>query len=110
MSSVKSIAELEANIERILAEATSFFRDCKADMDDAPHDFQLTEHFAWRARLVAEGMNPALVTAASLIRNSSILDKVDLQAVQLALRRSNAALRLRAFEEWGPSVLHDEGT
>jgi Nucleoside 2-deoxyribosyltransferase len=34
----------------------------------------------------------------------------DLQAIQSAVRRIDAALRLRYLQEWEPEVLHDEGT
>jgi hypothetical protein len=61
-----------------------------------------------RAKATARRLDAVFVRAASLIRQSPMLGDVDMQAAQRALRRANAALRLRAFEEWGPSVLHDE--
>jgi len=121
MSSVKAIADLESQLENARAEAERFFGDCEAaggnGQDDivledalARYDFDLPDALARRARELSARFNAVLVRVVALLRQSPMFGNADVQALQLAVRRINAALRFRLFEEWGPEVLHDEGT
>lgn len=50
----------------------------------------------------------ALVRVAALVHQSSMFGNVDFQAITLAVRRINAALRLKLFQQWESEVLYDE--
>src|SRR5579859_100520 len=102
MPSAETIAELEAQLTTAMPEAEQFF-------------YQL-EHGGWnlpaqrseRTRKLSDCFHIPLVRLVSLVRESTTLTAVDVNTVQLSIRRIDAALRLRLYEEWGPEVLHDE--
>jgi hypothetical protein len=112
MSSAKTINDLESRISAARGAAELFLRECgqvMASMGVA--DFSsLPEEFAARRRDVARRFHDPLVRIVALIRRSPMFGNTDLQAVQSAVRRIDAALRLRYLQEWDPEVLHDEGT
>jgi hypothetical protein len=106
MSSVRTIAELETQVSEALREADEFLEALefghlgRLDLWKDPVDV---------ARELSENFYLPLVRLISLIRESTVLTDVDLKAVQLSVRRIDAALRRRMYEEWAPEVLHDEG-
>ena len=93
-------------VERLLGEASV---SAEGLLNDAPEDArELPLELQGRAREVAALYGAALVRLIHLARDSAMLAPVDVTAVQLSMRRIEAALRLRAYEEWGPELLHDE--
>jgi hypothetical protein len=108
MYPVKSVTDLESQLSTAHAEAERFFRECESAQENK-YDFELSAALAAKARDISSQFDAALVRIAALVQHSPMFGSVDLQAIQLAVRRINAALRLRLFEEWGTDVLHDEG-
>ena len=105
MAPVETIEELEAQLMTALTEAQRFLLE---EID--PGVVDLPAQLVERARAVSGDFHAPLVRVIPLVRESAMLTAVDLNAVQLSVRRINAALRLRAYQEWGPEVLHDEDT
>lgn len=108
MTSVKLVADLEAKLAEARAEAAGFLAECATFLGAVPGGAELSEDLSRRGRGLAARFDAALVRVATLVRQSPMFGNPDLQAVQLAVRRVSAALRLRLFQEWGPGVLHDE--
>lgn len=102
MPSLEAIAEFEEQLLTARAEAERYFGELE------PGAYDLPPGFAERARELSARFHAPLVRLVSLVRESAMLTAVDLNALQLAVRRIDAALRLRLYEEWGPEVLHDE--
>jgi hypothetical protein len=98
------IADLESQLEHALEEAKVLL----GGSEQPEYHLQVPEPLAAGAREVSRHFDGALVRIAALVRESPMLGSVDLEAIQLALRRVDAALRLRAFKEWGECLLYDE--
>ena len=112
MSSVEMLKELERKLRAARDSAATFFQAC---LDDAEF-FGVEHHGEVLAGLSSQGREAStlfhrvLVRIAAHVRKSPICGVTDEQAIQRAVRRIDAALRLRYFQEWDPEVLHDEGT
>jgi hypothetical protein len=109
MSSIKAINALAGQLEESLGATRDFLNRCDEAAQGRPYQFEMPTDLAGVGTRLAARFNATLVRIAALVRESPLHGKPDLEAVQLAIRRINAALRLRLFEEWGPEIMHDEG-
>ena len=111
MVSVTTITELEARISEARVAAEQFLADCNAAIEaQGSAGYEVPTDLRPRARELSAGFHTPLVRLAALVQESTMFGNVDLEVIQLAVRRIDAALRLRQYTEWGPEVLHDEGT
>ncbi|MBL8173408.1 MAG: hypothetical protein JNK48_01985, partial [Bryobacterales bacterium] len=108
MISVPVISKLELELENLSKEAYSYFDDCAIEKERTQKALQLPTALLERSRKLSRRLNSAIVKIATLVRQSPMFGNVDLETIQLAIRRCNAALGLRNFEQWGPNVIHDE--
>ncbi len=109
MASVAAIIELEAELSQARDAAQAFLAHCAAVME-AEHlsSYELPQKLVAWAREVSARFDFQLVRILSLTRQSQMLGSTDADTIRLAVRRIDAALGLRRYEEWGQEVLHDE--
>jgi len=103
MPSLETINTLESELLAAHTEAEGFLYGVPTGESDVP---------SWlkdRSRTVSALFYSPLVRLLPLVGESPILGSVDAKALQVALRRIDAALRLRGYSEWETEVLHDEG-
>lgn len=109
MVSVTTITELEARLSDARDSAERFLEECSAAMEAQGYgSYELPADLAPRAKELSGRFHAPLVRLSLLVRQSPMFGNIDLDAMQLAVRRIDAALRLRQYEEWAPQVLHDE--
>lgn len=109
MASVTMITELEAWLSEARVVAERFLGECSAAIEAEGYaSYELPADLAPRAKELSAGFHAPLVRLSSLVRQLPMFGSVDLEAMQLAVRRIDAALRLRQYQEWGPEILHDE--
>lgn len=106
MTSEETINELETKLSDARELAAEFLKEVKAE----GYRQTLSESTLTRAREISAQFHPGLVRLSSLVRQSPMFGDSDVQALRLVIRRIDAALRLRKFEEWGPEILNDEDT
>lgn len=109
MVSVTTITELEARLSEARVVAEKFLAECRAAIEAqelASYEFPID--LGPRATQLSAVFHAPLVRLAALVRESPMFGAMDLEVIQLAVRRIDAALRLRQYSEWGPEVLHDE--
>ncbi|MEK7995376.1 MAG: nucleoside 2-deoxyribosyltransferase [Planctomycetota bacterium] len=112
MASVEAIKELDGQLSAARRAAEEFLRACheaKESGGDAC-SYSVPDSLVAKGREVSRAFHGPLVRLGALVPQSSMFGNADIQVVQQAVRRIDAALRLRLFEEWDPEVLHDEGT
>jgi hypothetical protein len=112
MSPAEMINDLENRISAARSDAEIFLQECGEVLASMRvSDFgNLPDQFTARRREVSRRFHDPLVRVGALVQRSPMFGNTDLQAVQSAVRRIDAALRLRYLQEWEPEVLHDEGT
>src|SRR5215469_1112857 len=109
MASVATIVELQAQLTHARDAAAKFLGECKTAAEaEGLSSYDIPPHLAPKAKELSEPFYPPLVRISSLVRQSSMFSSTDVDAINLAVRRIDAALRLRRFEEWGPEILSDE--
>jgi hypothetical protein len=106
--SVESIKELEDELSAARAAAEGFLLACRVDSDSVVLGV-VPQKLLDEARDVSNQFHRPLVLIAAHMRRSPMFGDADMQAVQRAVRRIDAALRVRLCQEWGMEVLHDEG-
>ena len=106
MNATETINSLETQLNSARRDAEAFLSEVAEDGFN--YHRELSDDIGARADEISKRFDAALVRIATLVRHSPMMGQVDLQALQIATRRINAALRFRQFEEWAPSVIHDE--
>jgi hypothetical protein len=109
MASVAAITELEHEISWARDAAEAFLNECAAIIkaEDLIR-YEVPRYLVATARETSAKFHYQLVRVLSLVRHSNMLGSTDEDIIRLALRRIDAALRLRQYEEWGPEILNDE--
>ncbi|MDI7246977.1 MAG: hypothetical protein QME92_05850 [Bacillota bacterium] len=105
---VSAIDRLAAQLEAAVEEAGGFFAECEEGESERYRSGSQHDALSRKARELAERFNSILVRVATLVRESPMFGDPDLRAIQMAVRRVNASLRLRLYEEWNQEVIHDE--
>jgi hypothetical protein len=110
MASVAEITELEAALSQARDAAEAFLAQFAAMAEAKQFSFYsiLPPDLIARAREIAARFHLPLVRVLALARQSQMLGSTDVDAIRLAVKRIEAALRLRKYEEWGPEILNDE--
>ncbi|PXX94650.1 hypothetical protein [Halomonas sp. LBP4] len=109
MPSVTTITDLEAQFSEAREATKRFFEECSAAMEAQGYtSYDLPADLAPKAKDLSARFHTPLVRLSTLVRQSPMFGDADLSTMLLAVRRIDAALRLRQYEEWGPQVLHDE--
>lgn len=107
MNSLETIDDLKSKLDAAVAEAQDFFRACAAERE-AAQTVEISEGLAAEGKRLAVALAPILVRTMTLVRASGMFGDADTKRLQVALRRTQPALRLRLYEEWGPQVMSDE--
>ena len=107
MAPVATITELEAQLSHAREAAACFLEQCAVEAEEL-NICQFPADLVARARELSAGFHPSLVRISSLVSQSPMFGKTDLDAIKLSVRRIDAALRLRQYEEWGPETICDE--
>jgi hypothetical protein len=110
MPSAAAITELEAELSQARDTAEALLAQLAAmiEAEDLSIFQQLPPHLVARAREVSSRFHVPLIRVLSLVNHSQMLGATDADTIRLALRRIDAALRLRQYEQWGPEILNDE--
>ena len=110
MASVAAITELEAELSQARNAAEALLAQLAAmiEAEDLNAYDDLPPHLVVWAREISARFHVPLVRVLSLVRQSQMLGSTDADAIRLAVKRIEAALRLRKYEEWGPELLNDE--
>src|SRR5437763_6568680 len=107
MATVAAITELEAELSQAREAAQAWIEQC-AEMINT-RDFRIYDepqpHLLARAREASAKFHAPLARVLSLVQQSQMLGTTDEDAIRLAVRRIDAALRLRRHDEWGPEIL-----
>jgi hypothetical protein len=110
MPSATAITELETELSQTRDAAGALLAQLAAmiEAEDFSIYDELPLHLVARAREVSGRFHVPLVRVLSLVMRSQMLGITDADAIRLAVRRVDAALRLRQYEQWGPEILNDE--
>jgi hypothetical protein len=109
MATVAAIIELEAQLSQARDAAQVFLTHCAAVMEaENLSSRELPQQLGAWAREVSARFHVPLVRVLSLVNQSQMLGSTDADTIRLAVRRIDAALRLRQYEQWGPEILNDE--
>src|ERR1017187_4637212 len=102
MSPAEMINDLENRISAARSDAEIFLQECGEVLASMRvSDFgNLPDQFTARRREVSRRFHDPLVRVGALVQRSPMFGNTDLQAVQSAVRRIDAALRLRYLQEW----------
>jgi hypothetical protein len=109
MALIATITELEAQLSKARDAAECFLVQCTRAIEAEEFgSYEFPAHLTPRARELSAGFYAPLVRVSSLVSQSSMFGNTDQDAIKLAVRRIDAALRLRRYDEWGPEILNDE--
>lgn len=110
MTSVAAITELETELSQARDAAQAWLAQCEELIDAETFSIydEFPPHQLARAGEVSARFHVPLVRVLFLVRQSQMLGSNDVDAIRLAVKRIEAALRLRQYEEWGPEILNDE--
>jgi hypothetical protein len=107
---VEAVVRIESELAAASGEASRFLERVDAARPEHSNTYEVPEELREVARNVSARFHAPLVRLASMVRESPMFGAADLSAVQLVVRRIDAVLRLRRYEEWGPEILHNEDT
>jgi hypothetical protein len=110
MASVAVIPELETELSQARDAAEALLAQFAAMIEAERFSIYsiLPPDVLARAREISARFHVPLVRVLALARQSQMLGSTDVDAIRLAAKRIEAALRLREYEEWGPQILNDE--
>jgi hypothetical protein len=110
MASVAVIPELETELSQARDAAGALLAQFAAMIEAERFSIYsiLPPDVLARAREISARFHVPLVRVLALARQSQMLGSTDVDAIRLAAKRIEAALRLREYEEWGPQILNDE--
>ena len=109
MASVAAIIELEVEFSQARLAAQAFLAHCAAVMEaEESSRYEFPQQLVAWAMEVSAKFHVPLVRVLALVNQSQMLGSTDADTIRLAVRRIDAALRLRQYEEWGPEILNDE--
>src|ERR1700730_8811902 len=110
MTSFTAIAELEAELSQARDAAEAWLAQCAEMIASGKRRIydELPPHLLARAGEASTKFYVPLVRVLSLVRQSQMFGSTDADAIRFAIRRIDAALRLRQYEQWGPEILNDE--
>jgi hypothetical protein len=104
MPSLEAVRRIQEQLTEAGQEAARFFAELEPGSDELSADRKA------RAEALSARFNAPLVRLVAMVQGSPMFGIVDVNAIQFALRRLGASLRLRRYREWESEALHDEGT